>query len=651
MEALQRSLEAGRDAIRRYAWAEAFEALSAADRESETLAPKDLDELGQASWWVARLDVGIPARERAYRDYLEEGQPRRAATVAIAVAKDHFAVGHPSMGMAWINRAEGLLADEPECVELGYLARTKSVLALDGTKRFDEALVHARRAEELARKFQDRELLAMAIQDQGRALVGLGQVEDGWKLVDEATVAAVAGELSPYVTGVVYCNTITACKHAADWRRAGEWTEAAKRWCERQAIAGFPGMCRVFRAGVLLMRGDWITAEREARAACEELGSFNVTYAAEAFYELGEVRLHVGDLAAAEQAFTRSHDLGRDPQPGLARLYLVQGNLKAAESCISRALSETEIELERAVLLPTRVEVAIASGDHRVAAEATGELEEIAATFRTAALTAAAHTARGRLALATNNAPGALKDLRDARRLWQEIDAPYQAAVVRLLLAHAYRDMEDGESAGLEASSAAAAFDRLGAGRELREALEVSGSSPPRAAIGRDRARKTFMFTDIVNSTSLVGVIGDDAWHDVVRWHDDTLRGLFTTHGGEEVDHAGDGFFVAFDDVVPAVECAASIQRMLVQHRQTSGFAPQVRIGLHAADSTRRGSEYKGRGVHEAARIASSAEAGQILVSRATIGDETIRFDLSEPQEVTLKGITDPVEVLSVDWR
>lgn len=651
MEALQPSLDAGRAAIRRSAWAEAVELLSAADRAGENLTPQDLDELGQAAWWVARLDVGIPARERAYRNYLEDEQPRRAAMVALAVAKDHFAVGHPSMGMAWVSRAEELLADGPDCVELGHLARTRSVIALEGTKRFDEALEHARRAEELARRFHDRELLAMAIQDQGRALVGQGQVEEGWKLLDEATVAAVSGELSPYVTGVIYCNTITVCKHVADWRRAGEWTEAAKRWCERQSIAGFPGMCRVYRAGVLLMRGDWITAEREARAACEELEGFNVAYAAEAFYELGEVRLHVGDFAAAEQAFAHAHDLGREPQPGLARMYLAQGNLKAAEAGISRALSETDIELERAVLLPTRVEVAIAAGDPTVATEATEELEEIAATFGTVALTAAAHTARGRLGLVTNDAASALKDLRHARRLWQEIDAPYQAAQVRLLLAHAYLAMGDRETAGLEAGSAAAAFDRLGAGREFREALEVTGSSPSGGPFGRDRARKTFMFTDIVSSTSLVEAIGDEAWHDLVRWHDDTLRGLFAAHGGEEVDHAGDGFFVAFDDVVSAIECATSIQRMLVQHRRTHGFALQVRIGLHAADSTRRGSEYKGRGVHEAARIAAAAEGGQILVSRATIGEQNIRFDLSEPQEVTLKGITHPVEVLSVDWR
>jgi class 3 adenylate cyclase len=644
-------LAEGRDAIRRFAWAEAFELLSAADEAGDDLGPEDLEELGEASWWVARLDIGIPARERAYRAYLEADDPRRAAIVAIAVAKDHFALGRSSIGMAWFSRAEELLSKEPECLEEGHLERTRALMALEGTKQFDEAFEHARRAEELARRFGDRDLLALGIQDQGRALVGKGEVDEGWKLLDEATVAAVSGELSPYVTGVIYCNTITVCKHVGDWRRAGEWSEAAKRWCERQAIAGFPGMCRVYRAGVMLMRGDWSAAEREARAACEELGGFNVEYAAEAFYELGDVKLHIGDLVAAEEAFSRAHELGRDPQPGLARLRLAQGNLKAAGTCITGALSEAGAELERAALLPTRVEIALAAGDLDAASEATEELEAIAATFGTIALRASAHTARGHLALAKKDATVALENLRRARRLWQEVDAPYEAATVRLLLARAYLESDNEDSAVLEARSAAAAFDRLGAMAAFREASELGGEAPARDAIGRDRVRKTFMFTDIVRSTELVEAIGDNAWHDVVRWHDDALRGLFATHGGEEVDHAGDGFFVAFDNVISAIECAATIQRMLSEHRRTQGFAPQVRIGVHSAESTRRGAEYKGRGVHEAARIAGEAEGGEILVSSAAIEGENVRFSLSKPRAVTVKGIAYPVEVVSVQWR
>src|SRR6266536_6597216 len=124
------------------------------------------------------------------------------------------------------------------------------------------------------------------------------------------------------------------------------------------------------------------------------------------------------------------------------------------------------------------------------------------------------------------------------------------------------------------------------------------------------------MFTDIVRSTQLIEAIGDEAWADLVRWHDQTLRALFATHGGEEVDHAGDGFFVAFAATRLAIECGVAIQRTLLDHRRRQGFAPQVRIVIHAAPAQKHDGAYR---VHAAARIAALAEAGEILASRDTI--------------------------------
>ncbi len=159
------------------------------------------------------------------------------------------------------------------------------------------------------------------------------------------------------------------------------------------------------------------------------------------------------------------------------------------------------------------------------------------------------------------------------------------------------------------------------------------------------------MFTDIVKSTNLVEAIGDEAWADLLRWHDRTLRSLFAKHGGEEIDHAGDGFFVAFADVASSVECAVAIQRRLFEHRRTHGFAPQVRIGLHEAEATRQGATYRGRGVHEAARISALAEGGEILASAKTLVDAGVRFPTSAGRTVELKGIAEPVELATVDWR
>ncbi len=163
------------------------------------------------------------------------------------------------------------------------------------------------------------------------------------------------------------------------------------------------------------------------------------------------------------------------------------------------------------------------------------------------------------------------------------------------------------------------------------------------------RVVKTFMFTDIVRSTNLVEALGDEAWENLLRWHDQMLRSLFGAHQGEEVVATGDGFFVGFDSPEPAIACAVAIQRGLSEHRQKHGFAPQVRIGLHASDATQVGANFSGKGVHEAARIAAQAEAGEILASSETAAGA--RFPRSDARSLTLKGISEPMEVVSLDWR
>jgi class 3 adenylate cyclase len=162
------------------------------------------------------------------------------------------------------------------------------------------------------------------------------------------------------------------------------------------------------------------------------------------------------------------------------------------------------------------------------------------------------------------------------------------------------------------------------------------------------RVVKTFMFTDIVKSTNLIEVLGDEAWDSLLRWHDQTLRGLFVAHQGEEVVSTGDGFFVGFESPDAALECAIAIQRTLAAHRRDHGFAPQVRIGVHASPATQVDRNFHGRGVHEASRIAALADGGEILASKETAAG---RGGLSEPRSVSLKGIAEPMEIVAVDWK
>jgi class 3 adenylate cyclase len=180
---------------------------------------------------------------------------------------------------------------------------------------------------------------------------------------------------------------------------------------------------------------------------------------------------------------------------------------------------------------------------------------------------------------------------------------------------------------------------------EIDELLpwQLRGKTTPR------RVQKTFMFTDIVKSTNLLEVLGDEAWQAVLRWHDESLRSQFGAYHGEEVATTGDGFFVAFESPDEALACAVAIQRKLADHRTTAGFAPPVRIGVHASGATQVGRNFSGKGVHEASRIAGLAVGGEILASSETAAGG--RFPASEPRTVDIRGMTEPMQVVSVDWR
>jgi class 3 adenylate cyclase len=294
------------------------------------------------------------------------------------------------------------------------------------------------------------------------------------------------------------------------------------------------------------------------------------------------------------------------------------------------------------------VEIAIAAGDLALARIAVEELAGIVAGYPSPALEAGHRAALARVLLAEGDAAGAIVELRSAIRGWREVGAPYEVARVRALLAGALRATDDEEDADLELRAALEEFRRLGAQvdastaeRELRDA-EDRRSGPV-------QVRKTFMFTDIVGSTSLAEALGDQAWERLLRWHDETLRALVAHGGGEIVNTTGDGFFVAFDSARRGIDCAVSIQRALAEHRANTGFAISVRIGLHAAEGNRRGSDYSGIGVHVASRVAALAAGGDILATAETLA-ELAEVATSDVRDVPVKGVSTPVRVAVVNW-
>jgi class 3 adenylate cyclase len=509
----------------------------------------------------------------------------------------------------------------------------------DGVADFD-------RAYDLGVRFGDRDCQVLALAGKARALVKMGEVEKGLALLDEAAASAVCGELRPYSTGLVYCITISSCHDLGDYRRAAEWTEAANRWCDRLDVSGFPGACRIHRAEIMRLRGDLLGAEKQAVAACEELHDFERSVTASGYYELGEIRRRLGDFAAAEEAYRTANELGHDPQPGLALLRLAEGKVEAAVAGITHTLHELQDPLSRLRRLPARVEIAIAAGDLKTARAATAELESIVDSYkiggrRAPAFDAAVHFGWGQIKLAEGDAEGAGRCARRARDEWQQVGAPYETAQARVLLGVAFRRQRDEHAASQEFEAALAVFERLGTTLDAERVKEL---------LGRLQARRTFLFTDIVNSTKLLETLGDEKWKRLLGRHNELVRERIAETGGEVIKHTGDGFFASFSNPKAALEAAVAIQRAL----DAELVAPDVRIGAHTGGAFRTDADftdYAGQGVHTAARIGAVAGAGEILVSRDTLDGVGTAFRLSEPRAEQLKGFEEPVEVVSVDWR
>jgi len=640
-------LAAAHDALEGHRWQEAFDLLTRTDHNGG-LGPSDLEALAQAAWFTAQPDLAVEARERALQAYLAAGNRSRAAKVAFELNREYDRKQKFSIASAWAARGEHVLEGEPQGAAYGYRALSKS-LAAERISDVETAIKFAREAMEIGAEFGDADIRAWGLLQQGRLLIAGGRNDEGFSLLEEATIAGVNGELNPFIAGVAYCSMIASCRDTTDYRRASEWTEATHRWCERQSINGFPGICRVHRAEIVALQGALDRAEQELLQATTELAAYEATPPrADGFYALGEIRLRLGDLGKAEEALRQAHSLGRIPQPALALIRLSEGKITAAYGAIRSALSETRDRWARARMLPAQVEIAIAAHDLATARASAEELGEMSAAYDSPALRASKHDSWGRVYSAEGDADRARRELQSGIADWREVGAPYELARDRALLASVLQQLGRDDEADLELEAAKAEFHRLGAVRDEAAADEAIRAVAKRKATP-NIAHKTFMFTDIVGSTNIAAAIGDEAWEHLLRWHDDTLRAVFVDHGGEVVNSTGDGFFVAFDSTSAAISCATAVQRALAEQRRTHGFAPAVRIGVHSAVATRRGSDYSGKEVHVAARIAALARGGEILASAATASLAETR-PMSEPRSVSLQGVSGDVNIVSIGW-
>jgi DNA-binding NarL/FixJ family response regulator len=443
---------------------DAYRAMSAADHDAP-LGAEDLERLATAAYMVGKESEYLALLGRAYRSCLEAGRGERAFACAVWLGLNLTRRGDLGRASGWLARAQRIADDRGEDgVEAGYLLLPR-VFAHEAGGDWDVAAAWAAQARACGERFHDADLRALAGHEEGHIRARQGRIADGLALLDEAMLAASAGELSPIVTGLVYCGVILACQEAHEVHRAQEWTATLSEWCDEQSeMVAFSGRCRIHRAEILQLRGDWSDALVEARRATRRsLQAASESAAGEACYRQGEIHRLRGDLERADTSYRDASVHGREPQPGLALLRLAQGRRDAAAAGIARLAAEAAEPFRRAAVLPAYVDIMLACDDVPAARDASRELDRLAHDFGTSAVCATAALARGAVLLADGDSAAALRELRAASREWQELAAPYEVARARELIGIACRALGDDDVAQLELEAARAAFAGLGA--------------------------------------------------------------------------------------------------------------------------------------------------------------------------------------------
>jgi len=466
----------GRAAFERRAWADAYAAWSTA-AATLPLGLDDLESFSLTAELVGRYHEATDLLAAAHQEALRQGDVARAAYDAFWLGFKLIHHGEFARGGGWVARAAGLIHEpELDCPAQGYVLLPGALQALDSgdAPASYEAFT---RAGEIAARFGDRDLATLARLGRGTSLVAMGERDRGVAYLDEAMVAVTAGEVIPIVAGIVYCATIEACQQLFDLGRAQEWTAALARWCETQPdLVPFRGRCLLYRAELMQLHGAWDDANREVERAYIRLSEPPPEPAVgAAFYQQAELHRLRGAFDPAEGAYRQASQWGRPPEPGLALLRLAQGDAPSGMAMIRRALDEAMDPALRMRLLDAAVELCLALGDVQGARAAADELAAGADAIRAPLLRAMADRARGAVTLATGDAHAALGLLRRAWTTWLGLEAPYEAARTRVLIAEACRAAGDEMSAGLELQAARVTFADLRATPELQRVDRLLG--------------------------------------------------------------------------------------------------------------------------------------------------------------------------------
>lgn len=448
-------------------------------RDAASLSARDLDALAESMFWLDRPQASLAVRGRAFTAHVAAGDHAGAAMAAWQLFYDHVLVGEVAPASGWLERARRHAALAEGTVAAGFLAVAESDLAAMNGAAAD-ALTHAERAVTAGQATGHPDLMAMALQAKGRALVSCGRHTEGMAALDEAMVAVINGELAPLFTGWVYCNALSTCHDLADLSRALQWSEAAMRWCaDLDAGRLYPGICRLHVVELESLRGSWHRAAEQARMACDELTSHDSRYAGGAHYRIGELHRMTGRPDLAEEAFTRAHQLGHLPQPGLARVRMAQGRVDAAVTALRLALDAAPTApLQRSELLMALVEAQVAAGDVAAAQATSAELASVAEGIASDYLVALALTAEAMVLLARGDEASACRRAGEAAARFRSLGLAYDEARARAVHGLAARAVGEGDTARLELAAALDVFERLGAEPDVRRLRALLGAAP-----------------------------------------------------------------------------------------------------------------------------------------------------------------------------
>jgi DNA-binding NarL/FixJ family response regulator len=443
-------------------WVDAGREYGAADRAT-SLTVEDLESWAEAAQITGRIDEAITVLARCFELRAQAGDIQGVTRAMYWLWSAHvFARGEFAIAAGWVERA-GALAEERGSGEYGWLLIPRAYGCI-GRGDYVAAEGLLRRATELGIGRGDIDLITIATTMRGRATLKLGSLESGLALLDQAMVRILTRSTSPRVTSVMYCAAIGSCYEVQEFARAAEWSIALDQWLGTLPQLGgvYFGNCRIYRAILMRLRGDWPRAEAELEQACRDLAVDGKLVAGHAWYELGELRRLQGG-PGVEEAFQQATAFGYVAQPGLALRRLSQGNVQAAGAGLHRVLGEREHAGDRLPLLPAVVEVCLAAGQIDEANGVIDEMERTAQTYPTTAMRAILDGARGAVALMDDRPADALARLREASDRWRELDAPFQTAQVGVRIAEACRALGDEEGALMELRAALATFERLGA--------------------------------------------------------------------------------------------------------------------------------------------------------------------------------------------